>query len=153
MDEFEKFAAQVNELDINKILFEVWKNFKVREFIIKLNTEGLPTSQLFNKGEDSLGVSLGDYSPFTKQIKAEKGQRLDHITLKDTGDFYETFFVTPFLKGFSINADGNKGGGDNLFDDFGQDITGLNEENKIILCEFIRPFFIAEAAKVLSQIS
>lgn len=151
MSDFDRLARSVKAFDVNKILREVWRNPLVEQFIIKLNTEGSPTSQLFNKGEDSLGVTLGQYTPFTKAIKAEKGQRLDHITLKDTGGFYETFVVIPFLTGFRIDADGTVDDGDDLFDRFGKDITGLNEENKIILCEFIKPFFIMEAKKVLSQ--
>ena len=155
MNDFEGLLSKIRKFNVDSILREVWRNPRVQNFIIDLNTEGKPTSQLFEKGEDSLGVSLGDYSPFTKAIKAEKGQRLDHITLKDTGDFYETFDVIPFLKGFRLEANGDKGGGDNLLDPppdgFGKDIVGLNEENIIILGEFIRPFFIAVAKKRLSQ--
>jgi len=150
MSDFDVLLQKFRRFNLDRILRAVWANPRVQNFIIELNTEGQPTSQLFQKGEDSTGVSLGEYTPFTKAIKVEKGQRIDHITLKDTGDFYETFFVTPFINGFSINADGNKGGGDNLFDDFGNEILGLSEENKIILCEFIRPFFITEATKILS---
>ena len=149
MNDFERLLSSIERFNVNEILREVWKNPKVQNFIIDLNTEGKPTSQLFEKGEDSLGVSLGDYSPFTKAIKAEKGQRLDHITLKDTGDFYETFNVIPFLLGFRLEANPIKEDS-NLFDDFGKDIVGLNEENIIILGEFIRPFFIAVAKKRLS---
>ena len=76
--------------------------------------------------------------------------RVDHITLRDTGEFYESFKVVPLLRGFRIEADPDKGGGDNLFDDFGEDIVGLSEENILILCRFIQPFFTEEAKKVLS---
>lgn len=154
MNGFKKQLRKVQRFDVNAILFAVWKNPRVQNFIIELNTEGQTTSQLFEKGEDSQGVSLGDYSAFTTQIKIEKGQRIDHITLKDTGDFYETFVVIPFLRGFRIEADGDKGEGDNLFDDFGQDITGLSEENKIILIcsNIVKEVFVMEATKRLSSI-
>ena len=151
MSDFDRLANTFKAFNVNEILREVWRNPLVQQFIIKLNTEGVPTSQLFNKGEDSLGVSLGQYTPFTKAIKAEKGQRLDHISLLDTGEFYESFVVRPFLKGFTITAKGQKED-TNLFEEYGEDILGLNEENKIILCEFIKPFFITEAKKVLSSI-
>jgi len=150
MNDFERLLAKVERFDVNKILREVWKEPAVQNFIIELNTEGQPTSQLFEKGEDSKGLTLGDYSPFTKQVKVEKGQRIDHITLKDTGDFYETFVVIPFLRGFRLRANPNKGEGDNLFDDFGEDIVGISEENLLILCEFIRPFFMRKAKAALS---
>lgn len=157
MNDFERLLSSIERFNVNEILREVWSNPRVQNFIIDLNTEGKPTSQLFEKGEDSLGISLGEYSLTTIlgtsrfEGKLAKGQRIDHITLKDTGDFYETWDIIPFLKGFRMEADGDKGGGDNLFDDFGKDIVGLNEENIIILGEFIRPFFIEVAKKRLPQ--
>jgi len=33
------------------------------------------------------------YTPFTVELKEEKGQPTDRVTLKDTGDFYEGFIV------------------------------------------------------------
>lgn len=155
MNDFERLLSSIERFNVNEILREVWRNPRVQNFIIELNTEGKPTSQLFEKGEDSLGVSLGEYSLSTIlgtsqfEGKLSKGQRVDHITLKDLGDFYETFVVIPLLTGFRLEADGDKGGGDNLFDDFGKDIVGLNEENLLILSEFIRPFFIEAAKKRL----
>lgn len=146
MDEFKALQNKIRGFSVNRILFKVWKNPIVQAEIIRLNTK----DQLFEKGEDSLGVQLGEYSPFTKQIKVSKGQRIDHITLLDTGDYYESFKIRPFLKGFEINSDPDKGGGDNLFNDFGPQIEGLSEENKTKLFEFIRPFFNQEAAKALS---
>ena len=97
-----------------------------KDYIIELNTEGEKTSQLFELGVDSQGNRLGDYSGFTKNIKASKGQRIDHITLKDTGEFYKSFKVTPNKKGFRITANPNKDDS-NLFDDFGVDIVGYKE--------------------------
>ena len=94
--------------------------------IIKLNT----IDQLFNEGVDSLGDSLGEYSPFTVELKKIKGQPTDRITLKDTGDFYRTFKVEVKDDSFFINANPIKDDS-NLFDDFGSEIVGLTEENQI----------------------
>lgn len=155
MDDFKRLELQIKRFNVDSILRVVWSNPRVKEFIIELNTEGQPTSQLFEKGEDSLGDSLGEYAPSTIEGtasfegKISKGQRFDHITLKDTGDFYDTWVVIPFLKGFRMKANPVKEDS-NLFDDFGEDIVGLNEENLLILCAFIKPFFIAEAKKRLS---
>ena len=153
MDGFEKLQRKYKNLNLNRVLREVWRNPAVQNFIIELNTECQPSSQLFEKGEDSLGVSLGNYTPFTIQRKVEKGQRIDHITLKDLGDFYETWVVIPLLSGFRIEANPDKGGGDNLFEDSGEDVVGLNEQNRRILVNFIHPFWMVEATKVLSQFS
>ena len=94
--------------------------------IIKLNT----IDQLFNEGVDSLGYSLGEYSPFTVELKKIKGHPTDRITLKDTGDFYRTFKVEVKDDSFFINANPIKDDS-NLFDDFGSEIVGLTEENQI----------------------
>ena len=156
MNDFERLLSSIEKFNVNQILREVWSNPRVQNFIIDLNTEGKPTSQLFEKGEDSLGITLGQYAASTIQGtasfkgKLEKGQRIDHITLKDTGDFYNTWEIIPFLLGFRMEANPTKEDS-NLFDDFGKDIVGLNEENIIILGEFIRPFFIEVAKKRLSQ--
>lgn len=93
--------------------------------IIKLNT----IDQLFNDGIDSLGDSLGEYSPFTVELKKAKGQPTNRITLKDTGDFYKTFKVEVKDDSFFINANPIKDDS-NLFDDFGSEIVGLTEENQ-----------------------
>lgn len=148
MSGFEKLLIKVNKYDVDKILFEVWSDIKVQLFIEQLNTEGQPTSQLMNQGVDSKGVSLGKYSPFTVQIKLNKGQRIDHITLKDTGEFYESFDIRPFLKGFIINAQGQKDD-DNLFEIYGEEILGLTNENIKILSEFIAPFYTAATKKII----
>ena len=60
-----------------------------RKLIIDLNTE----EQLYSQGVDSKGVQLGEYSIYTKGLKQNKGQRTDHITLKDTGEFYKSFSI------------------------------------------------------------
>lgn len=48
---------------------------------------------LYNLGEDSNGVKLGYYTPFTIAYKKSKGQRYDHITLQDTKQFYRSFAI------------------------------------------------------------
>ncbi len=146
MNDFDVLLKRIRKFDVDKILNKVWRNPRVENFIVDLITQ----KQLFEKGEDGKGVSLGEYSPFTIQIKVEKGQRVDHITLLDKGEFYESVRVFALSKGFRVEADGDKGEGDNLFDDFGQDITLVSEENLIILSDFIQPFFEMEANKFLS---
>ena len=65
------------------------------DLIIRLNTEGEQTSQILFmvltakvKQLDEIG---GEYSPYTVMLKKEKGQITDHVTLKDTGEFYRSF--------------------------------------------------------------
>lgn len=142
-----KLLNNILNLDIDGIALEIARTNAFQTLVIKLNTEGAPTSQLYEKGEDSQGRELKDiagnpatqsgYSPFTIREKQSKGQRVDHITLKDTGDFYLSFNVTPFRGGFKIDANPIKDE-DNLFKIWGEDIVGLNEINLGIITEYYR---------------
>jgi len=108
------------------VLKEALKDLNLRDFIIELNQD-----QLFEKGQTSTGRSLGEYSAFTIKLKQEKGQRIDHVTLKDTGEFYETFHIVVAQDGsyFEIIGDGDKDD-KNLFDVYGEDVVGLDEESR-----------------------
>ena len=71
--------------------------------ICELNSD----KQLYEKGENALGVSIDTYRPYaplTIEIKTMKGQPTDRVTLKDTGDFYESFFISADNEGFFIDA-------------------------------------------------
>jgi hypothetical protein len=104
----------------------------VKEKIIYLNT----INQLYDKGIDALGDSLGEYSAFTIGLKRQKGQRVDHITLKDEGDFYHSFRVSVTKSAIIINATTQKDDND-LAEQFGQEIIGLTDENQPIVNEMI----------------
>ena len=151
MDDFVEISKMWQKNDIDKILFKVWSNPKVEQYIVKLNTEGLPTSQLYQDGIDSQGNSLGEYTPYTIEIKlgGDGDKRIDHITLKDTGGLYETFEIIPTKKGFTIFANTSTEDGD-LTDRFGKDIIGLTKENEKLLIDFIEPFFNLETKEILS---
>jgi len=147
-----KVLRAIQLLDIDRIALDISRNNVLQTLVIKLNTEGFPSSQLFQKGEDRFGQKLkgntivtdGNYTPFTKEIKREKGQPTDRVTLKDTGDFYMSFRVIPFRGGFEITADGFKqgdistGGNTDLLEEFGNDILGLNQENLQIIINYYR---------------
>mgnify|MGYP003627929194 CR=1 FL=1 len=128
-------------LDVDQIALEIARTTEHKKLVISLNTEGLPTSQLFELGEDSEGLKLDDigggYTLFTIYEKLKFDQPVDRVTLKDTGAFYRTFDVRPFKGGFTIEADTFKDG-DNLEDSWGKDIVGLNDDNLNILIEFYK---------------
>lgn len=161
MEDIDELIRRISRLDVNDILLSVWKRADVQEFIIQLNTEGQPTSQLFEDGIDSLGNPItglggsnwlegGSYSPFTVAKKREAGQRTDHPTLKSTGGFYRSFVVVPSSKGFKVTANFDVGE-DNLLDVManGVEVTGLTEKNTLILLDFIEPLFSKEFANRL----
>jgi len=100
----------------------------VKGIVIQMNTE----VQLYQKGVDSEGESLesigGDYSNVTKDIKSRNNQIYDHITLKDTGDFYKSWRVYVANNTIVIQADTVKDG-DDLRARWGQNILGLTDES------------------------
>lgn len=111
---------------------------RVKEFVIQMNT----IDQLYDEGIDSLGRKLGDYSPFTVEKKKSKGQRYDHITLKDKGYFYDSWIVIVDKKGLLLDADDESKYDEPLFTLYGEDVLGLTEENKLKLFYIIRENYI-----------
>lgn len=107
--------------------------------------------QMYEEGTNSLGVSIMDYRPYhplTIQIKSEKGQPTDRVTLRDTGDFQQSFTLTADNQGFTIDADDWKR--DELVEKYGEDIFGLTEENKIkVASEILLPELINKVKETL----
>ena len=131
MGDIGETIRKFKSLNFKKIIISILNTSEIKEFIIKMEQE-----RLFNLGEDSTGASLGEYAPFTVVIKQEKGQRFDHITLNDTGEFYESF--TFHATGTELIFDANPvKDNDNLFDNFGIDILGLNDFDRNRLIETI----------------
>lgn len=135
------FGILEDILDNAKLLDETEAWFfvidrELQDEIVRLNTQ----DQLYEDGIDSLNRKLGGdgkYSPYTITLKRQKGQRVDHITLKDTGAFYNSFKVTVNSRGFTIVADDKSHYDVPLTDDFGIDILGLTEDNKSWLYDFL----------------
>ena len=126
-DKIKKFL----KLDLKKEVIKILNTKKVQDFVVEMQQE-----RLFNTGKDSKGESLGTYAPFTVVIKQAKGQRTDHITLRDTGEFYESFTFYATNTELVFDADAQKDE-DNLFENFGLDIIGLNDFNRTRLIELI----------------
>jgi methyl coenzyme M reductase subunit C-like uncharacterized protein (methanogenesis marker protein 7) len=143
--ELKKLYKKIKKLDEDK----AWKfamNPKVKREIIWMNT----IDQLYRKGIDSEGRSFGDYSPYTVEYKIDTNQRFDHITLNDSGRFYNSFFVTVQLDGFTIDAEDTAGYDEPLFKVWGVDVAGLTDENLAKLREMIIENYITYWENVLS---
>ena len=153
MQDIERLLNNLNKLNINDIFYSLWSDNKVQNYIIKLNTSGEKTSQLYSLGVDANGVALGDYTFNTIQMKlaGDGNKRVDHITLTDSGDFYKSFVVAPNKKGFELKADPITDDGTNLFDRFGEDVVGLTKDNQKLLIGFIESDFNKELEKRLLQ--
>ena len=118
----EQLARNVLDLSINDLLKKIYDLSEFEALVIELNTD----VQLFEQGIDANEQSLGEYTAFTKELKKQKGQPTDRITLKDTGDFYKSFRVRSTNNGFVIMANAIKEDTD-LTQEFGEDIIGLTD--------------------------
>ena len=104
--------------------------------VIDMNAE----EQLFEKGENRLGVSIADYrpySPVTIEEKRMRGQPYNRVTLRDTGDFESSFYIRYSGDSFEITASDGKT--DYLVRKYGIEIFGLNRDN---LDELIRTYML-----------
>lgn len=129
-DRIKRDIVKLKTTGINSIISDGIK--RNANTIIKMNTDG----QLYNEGIDKFGVKLREYKDITKKLKAAKGQRTDHTTLKDSGDFYKSYFLKIFSDSFEINSDDPKR--DDLFQKYGSGIFGLTEDNMRILRNILR---------------
>ena len=134
-------AQRVKSLSIDDMLHELSEHVEFTDYIIELNTK----NQLYDKGIDAKGDRIGSYSAKTKAIKDANGEISDHVTLLDTGKFYESFRV--FLQGSDLIISANTiKDTDDLIFKYGQDILGLNEDSleklrlkaKLILIPYVK---------------
>lgn len=144
MDKLSQLLTNIVKLDRLSILKSIYTE-AFEKYAIDLNR----IDQLYNVGEDSGGNVLESYTANTRSIKARKGQPTDRTTLKDTGEFYDTFFLNFNIElDFEIMADdGDKG----LFDRYGKDIVGWTKEHTDEIKEFIQKRFIEICIKKLER--
>lgn len=146
MTKLQRIAQNVKKLSVNDLLHELSETPVFTDYIIELNTK----NQLYDKGVNAKGESLGEYSLYTRALKQERGQINDHVTLNDTGDFYNSFSVYLNGSNFIITANTIKDTSD-LIADWGRDILGLNEESLKLLREKALQILIPYAKKLLLQ--
>jgi len=101
-----------------------------RIYVLDLNRLG----QLYYKGVDSRGLLLGHYAAYTLRVKEDP--MLAHVTLKETGDFYNSFQLKTHKNYIEIEADTMKGSTD-LMDEWGENILGLTEESQEMLSDYM----------------
>jgi hypothetical protein len=141
MDSIKNMVRRLRDFDkrSEEIVIQVSKQFEAE--ILDMNTQ----EQLFNKGIDADGDSLGKYATLTKQIKAGLGQPTNRVTLKDTGDFHDSFFARFVGKNIAIGATDEKA--EKLEDRYGKAIYGLTDDNLQEVIDMVRPEMINEFRK------
>ena len=140
----------MSKVDITPIIQSILQNPELQKHIIYLNT----IDQLFERGEDSLGRKLedvgGSYSPYTIMKKLEKGQPFDRVTLKDTGEYYDSYrIVAPSGADYIMIITNPIKEGKNIEQEWGGYIVGLNDENKQWLIDEVRQRIIPKLKEAL----
>jgi hypothetical protein len=135
----------IARIEVGPIIQSIFQEGNIQDEIIRLNT----IDQLFEKGENSLGIRLenigGDYSYFTILRKNQLGQPADHVTLHDTGKFYDSFEVIANTGDDYVTIKTNPfKDGENILDRWGVEVVGLNKENTIWLINEIRTKMVAK---------
>lgn len=126
---------------------------KETESIVQKNSEKIldlnRDNQLYDLGINSEGTKLfPPYANLTRQIKSNKLQPINHVTLFDTGEFYKGFRIKINYPSFSIYSTDEKTG--ILQDKYGSNIFGLITENqKIVNYKIIKPELDAYIKKYL----
>ena len=77
------------------------------------------------------------YTPFTIMIKKAKGQPSDRVTLKDEGDFHNSFFLE--AQKFPVVFDAKDRKTSMLTEKYGSEIFGLGKKSKDEFVEDIKP--------------
>lgn len=105
--------------------------------------------QLYDEGIDGRGIRLDSFAPYTLNTqfrKVRKGQPIDRVTLRDTGEFYNSIYLVFDKGGFYLTSSDDKF--KHLKKKYGPRILRLTNENlSYILDEVIRP----ELAKRLKE--
>lgn len=110
----------------------------IREWIIET-----VQNRLYDSGEDSEGQELQtdiakmqrkgfNYSLNTRKIKRSEGKKFSNVTLKDTGEFYESWQIAAKKTFAEIKANFKKDGG-NIFENFQDSYTNQSDFEKKIL--------------------
>lgn len=123
MSALRDYIARLQTITVFSQEEQIFKILKANEHtVIDLNL-----SQL-SHGRDSEGKPIEPpYKELTVEIKKQKGQPTNFVTLKDEGDFYRGFFMSDDLPAV-LNSDDWKT--DKLTDKYGSAIFGLNEANQ-----------------------
>lgn len=140
----DKFKKVGEELDTGEIAKKIVRDND--NILIDMNAQ----DQLYAKGVNRLGVRIDEYQPYrplTIKVKIEKRQPYDRVTLKDTGEFYDSFYVETAEDRFYIKASDEKTNW--LIKKYGAEIFGLTNDS---LAEFINDYVKDEAYNRIKEI-
>jgi hypothetical protein len=135
MDSWLDYKKQIERINIYDLLDECFKENQVQNEVIRLNQEQL-YSGIDAQGKIIHTIGGNPYRLKTIHVKRKKGQKTNVVTLRDTGEFYNTFRVNITNNGYEVIADFEKEDGsilDNFTSEF--DFMGLTDESLAELVE------------------
>lgn len=144
MGKFRDFTRHLQQFTIERQETDLLKIVKKHEpYAVDLNIEQMM------KGVDSNNEEIRPpYKPFTIQIKEEKGQPTDRVTLRDEGSFHQLMFMGADKWPAIFNSADPKT--EDLKGKYGKDIMGHNEESRWKLSEEIKPDVIEYYGGIIS---
>ncbi len=115
--------------------------------------EAVVQNQLYERGINGTGVEIMSYEPYrprTIKNKQRKCQPYDRVTLKDTGEWYNSLRLVYDVDGFFITSTDEKN--TYLKKKYGPTILRLTNENlSMILNKYIRPNLKVKLEKYLKN--
>lgn len=138
---FQELQALLKKIDLEKLSLQAIE--ATESEAVSLNVD----DQLFDKGIKSDGSPVGEYSMLTKKIKAAKGQRYDHMTLRDTTNFHDSFFLKSDK--YPVMFDARDWKKSMLVERYSKEIFGLTSENLTKYSTSVLPAFQKEVRDAL----
>ena len=129
--------------DINKIAEQAIKEKESKIL-------GTIKTRLYQTGIDGKGRSIGQYSERTKVIKQKKGQRTSFITLRDSGDFYNSMFLE--VKGIFYDVNSKIPTARKLVSVYGESILDLTIQERDAIVQAAVDLAIENEINKLGQI-
>lgn len=117
-------SLRLTRAELNDIGRSVVRYFQ--DEIIEMNQERLFTGRYVE------GHRIEpEYTQLTEEEKRKKGQPFDRVTLKDTGDYYESFYVQASASQFYTGARDEKSESlSEKYEDADSSLLGLSEAQK-----------------------
>lgn len=115
--------------------------------------EAITQDQLYNRGvngNDTEIMSYAPYAPSTIKKKIKKGQPYNRVTLRDTGEWYNSLRLVYDVDGFVVTSTDDKN--KYLKEKYGPKILKIDRANlNKIIKEKVRPVLVAKLKEYLQN--
>lgn len=102
--------------------------------------------QMNQKGEDSKGSHIGDYSGGYKRIRIRRGLQVDHVDLHFTGKFQAELKIVTESGEFKIISSVTYA--DDIVKKYGKNVLGIQQQN---LEDFVKNYITPQIKKMIND--